>query len=142
VLDALSGEAVGSFIREIEQHRARLWPNLRVLGVAPQLVGANIAKWRENNPDADTEDALMRLTNAEREGHAEITRAIDRVQRDLGLVARPARLLPPESFIAKAAPIAQSAGHSIAFLNIERDLKQMFRNLGTEVATRMQWRPE
>lgn len=142
VLDALSGEAVGSFIREIEQHRATLWPNLRVLGVAPQLVSTNIAKWRENNPDADVEDALMRLTNAEREGHAEITRAIDRVQRDLGLMARPARLLPPESFIAKAAPIAQSAGHSIAFLNIERDLKQMFRNLGTEVATRMQWRPE
>jgi cellulose biosynthesis protein BcsQ len=137
VLDGLSGEAVGGFINQIEIHRKMLWPRLRVIGVAPQLVSANLASVKEREPDIARDELLMRLTNAERAGHAEIEASIKRVRTDLKLSGLSPAILPPETFIARAAPIAQSAGQSIAFLDISNELKQMYRNLGLEVATRM-----
>lgn len=138
VLDGLSGEAVGTFVREILEQRQRLWPNLRFAGISGQLVTANLSTWRDDNPESDDADEiLLRLTTAEREGIASIKTAIDKLRQEFGPAMPPVRILPPETFIAKRAPIAESAGTSVAFLAVSDDLKAMFRKLGLEVATRM-----
>lgn len=138
VLDGLSGEAVGTFVREILEQRAQLWPNLRFAGISGQLVSANLSTWRDDNPESDnTDDILMKLTTAEREGLASIKTTLDKLRQEFGQAMPPVRILPPETFIAKRAPIAESAGTSVAFLAVSDDLKAMFRKLGLEVATRM-----
>ncbi len=137
ILDRLSGEAVGAFLDQLERHRATLWPYLKIIGVSPQLVSANMAAVKERDPDLGPEEMANSLLVPERSGLAEIRKAIERVQLKHGLERPPASILPFETFIAKRAPIASSAGQSVAFLDISSDLKAMFRNLGEDVANRM-----
>lgn len=139
VLDTLSGEAVGSFVRELVERKELLWPHLKIVGVSGQLVSTNISKWRDEQPDDefDANEMIMKLNASEREGLAHIKAALGKLKEQYGDKMPTVRLLPPDTFIAKRAPIAESAGTSVAFLDISNDLKAMFRKLGREVEIRM-----
>lgn len=141
VLDNLSGEAISSFVRELLDRRDRLWPNLKFVGVSGQLVSRNLAAWREEHADASPEEMLQQLTASERAGLTRAKRAVEderkSYKRKAGQPAPAIPILPADTFIAKRAAIAESAGQSVAFLDVGNDLKAMFRTLGTEVETRM-----
>ncbi|MEO0983508.1 MAG: ParA family protein, partial [Pseudomonadota bacterium] len=57
VLDGLSGNAVATFVDQIETHR-KVWPHLKVLGVAPQMTHFDVGERIESNPNEDPENAL------------------------------------------------------------------------------------
>ena len=138
-LDSLSGEAVGSFVREIVDRRELLWPYLKFAGVSGQLVKANISKWRDMRPDEDFghSELIDQLTVSERAGLASISSSLKRLREEYGNKMPKLSLLPPETFIADRSQIAESAGRSVAFFDIDGELKAMFRKLGQEVEIRM-----
>jgi cellulose biosynthesis protein BcsQ len=133
ILDRLSGDAVASFADQIQTHRS-LWPHLKILGVAPQLVARDIGQAIEKDPDEDPQNLLL---VSERSGYAAINTALNRVKAAHKLTDAPAKILPYDTFIQKRAEIAESAGKSIAFLDISNDSRAMFRRLALEVARRM-----
>lgn len=141
VLDELSAEATGTFLETIETLRTDLWPHLRVIGVSGQMVTPNIAMWKQKpeNEEASSLDAEDQLAISERSGMNRVKEEIRRVTFDLDRDKDDpvTRIMPPETHIAKRAPIASSAGNSVAFLDINNDLRAMYRNLGEEVRTRM-----
>ena len=58
VLDGLSGEAVGTFIQQIEDHRkGNIWPHLKIIGVIP-YAPSSATKYREEARRA-IKDALL-----------------------------------------------------------------------------------
>ena len=139
ILDPLSGEAVGSFVREILDRQKQLWPYLKFAGISGQMVSANISKWRDEHADEDVDDndVLRKLLSSERAGLAHINTVLKNLKVTYPNMPR-VGLLPPDTFIAKRAPIAESAGTSVAFFDINNELKAMFRKLGREVKIRME----
>jgi len=133
VLDRLSGEAVGNFLNQILSMRESLFPHLKFAGVCAQLVSSNLASFVDDNQEAEIPDELVdRLTISEQAGLAEVSTQIERVALKYPEATIP-KILSPETFIAKRAPIAEAAGQSVAFLDVNNDLKAMFRKLGLAI---------
>ncbi len=133
ILDQLSGAAVASFVDQVLSHR-KVWPHLKFVGVAPQLTFHAVARRLEENPDLNPQDAL---TVAERGGYAAVKTGLERIRADYQLAVAPTEILPFDTFIQKKADIAESAGRSIAYLDVSEDIRSMFRKLGSEVELRM-----
>lgn len=133
ILDQLSGTAVATFVDQLISHKS-IWPHLKIIGVAPQLTNKDVGAWIENNADEDAQNAL---TVAERAGYASINVALKRVQNDHNLNVIPAKILPYDTFIQRKAEIAESAGRSVALLDVSAQSRNMFRRLGLEVMRQM-----
>lgn len=133
VLDSLSGDAVASFVIELENLReADVCPNLKVLGVVGSMVASNIGRKLEDDPDADPP-----LTIAERQGIASVKTQLERVQREKRLAAPPATMLPPETYVQKLAIIANQAGEHVVYTTGNDAVKEMFERLGREIQLRL-----
>jgi cellulose biosynthesis protein BcsQ len=119
-LDRLSGDAVGTFVNELEALRS-LWPTLRIIGSAGMMVAE--------------EPAPNSLKNAELAGVEAVNVAVRTVYESRAMFGPQKFMLPVETFIAEDARIAECAGQSVAFLNSSRSAqyerpRRMIRQLG------------
>ena len=135
ILDQLSGDAVGTFVDEIQTLRDHgLCPRLKILGVLGSMVSANLGVKMEEDPDTD---AMRLLLVPEREGLSSIKRALERGAKERGLTAPAATVLPYDVFIQKLAAISSDSGTSLAFPNGSETVKGMYRRLGREIQLRI-----
>lgn len=133
VLDGLSGDAVATFVNELEELKeANVCPHLRVVGVVGSMTASNIGRRLEENPDDDPP-----LSVAERQGIAALNSALERIQRDRRLPAPPAKMLPPSTYIQRLAVISSNAGETVVYATGNEAVKEMFERLGREVQLRL-----
>jgi cellulose biosynthesis protein BcsQ len=120
-LDRMSGEAVGTFVNEIENLRP-LMPNLRVLGALGTMVSEDPALGRE-------------LPEAEGTGVIRVNTSVRAVYEERGLYPPQDFMLPRDTYIAEKTAIARHSGDRITFLNLahnqeDEKLRSMIRRLG------------
>lgn len=130
VLDQLSGEAVGSFVEQLNTHMA-ICPHLKVLGVVGSMTHSNIGAAMEANPDEPPP-----LTLAEREGIAAVGRALKRFSKTT-TVGGNLELLPLDTYVQRLAAISQAAGEGLVYTRAPQAVREMFARLGAEVDRRM-----
>lgn len=133
VLDGLSGDAVATFVNELESLKeSGVCPHLKVVGVVGSMTSYNIGRKLEDSPDDDPA-----LSVAERQGMAALRSALERVQKDRRLPLPPAKLLPESTYIQKLAVIANHAGETVVYAAGNDTVREMFERLGREVALRL-----
>lgn len=138
VLDPLSGEAVGTFVRQIIDHRF-IAPHVQITGV----VGTMVDRHWSAPDDGSARDGPDYLLNADEAlGRKAVETALEQVKDDLGLRQRPTGFLPRSSFIKDLTTLSKAAGQRIAYLDPgdnpdTRTVRATFDRLGDEVRERM-----
>jgi cellulose biosynthesis protein BcsQ len=121
VLDHLSGEAVGTFLRQLQNLKS-ICPFLKAIGVLGNMTGAAGPQQQEGPAIAAIEFALDKL-------------------------GKPTQMFPRELFIPDRAALGRVAGRGIAFVQQGDSpqavaeyarIRSMFTELGKEVSRRMQ----
>lgn len=128
ILDILSGEAVGSFIDQIEQLR-ELWPHLKFMGV----VGTMVAE----NPTLGGP-----LKKAEADGVIAVTGALEQVYQRYNLTPPQDAMFPRDTYIVDSQLIRQRSD-TVSFAELGNDqravaVKDMFRRLGAQIEERLE----
>jgi chromosome partitioning protein len=123
-LDRMSGEAVGTFVDQVEHFRP-LWPKLKILG----CVGAMVSEDPING---------NRLPDAEDDGESRVRGAVKTIYERRNLNPPVDFMLPRTTYIAEKAAIARHAGDRITYLNLMQNredvsLREMIRRLGKHV---------
>jgi cellulose biosynthesis protein BcsQ len=127
-LDKTSGEAVGTFVREMIALRdADVCPELSALFVVASMTNKNIGQRVEDGNEVETS-----LLVSERQGNREIETALQRARKELDMHGEPARFLPLEASIQQLAAIAEATG---PYTNLE-SARRMFQRLGAELMSR------
>jgi chromosome partitioning protein len=129
VLDALSGDAVGTFVDTVWRLKSGgVCPHLNILGVVGSMTKNDVGSMIERAPDREP------LLIGERAGMAAIKVALERCKNDRGLSQLPAEVLPSETFIQRLAAISENAGDGPT---TDPVVQRMFDRLGLEVRMRM-----
>lgn len=127
-LDRMSGEAVGTFVDQIERLR-QLWPHLKVMGAVGAMVSEDPANGNQ-------------LPEAEEVGEIMVRTAVRAIYENRNLNPPTDFMLPRNTYMAEKAAIARHAGDRITYLNLmqnaqDRSLREMIRRLGSCVEERM-----
>jgi cellulose biosynthesis protein BcsQ len=123
-LDRLSGDAVGTFIEQIEDLR-ELWPQLKIIGAVGMMV--------EQNPDTENPPS-----ETEQAGEAVVNVAARTVYERRNLEPRAEMMLPRTTYIADSAYIRRHAGDGLAYFRLannqnEARVRNMFKRLGAHI---------
>lgn len=123
-LDRLSGDAVGTFVDQIEEFRT-LWPKLKIAGAIGMMVAENPDT---GNPPTPTEQAGEQVVNV----------AVRTVYESRNLQPPPTMLFPRNTYISDSEYIRKHAGDGIAYLRLagnQNDLrvKSMIDRLGRHI---------
>jgi cellulose biosynthesis protein BcsQ len=128
ILDVVSGEAVGSFLDQIEELRD-LWHDLKFIGVVGTMVAENPALERP-------------LRASEQAGITAVSGAIEEVFARHNLNPPQDAMFPRSTYIVDSELIRVRSG-TVFFVNLGNDeravaVKDVFRALGREIEKRLQ----